>query len=658
MGQSLNTWFAEKSAAGLSAITYENRDGAHSPLNTSEWPQLKVYVPGEGEAAARRHIGPAGLIRPMPTMGNCSMAAPATQGGSLPRIYFLQPPGFDFLTNQYLHSNFFIYPEHQDYDPGWNGRGGYGDLYTANTPLLLIAQGSSYMDQPFLRAFLAATAALPPETQATLIKNRALMPALQSIFRRSNRMVKREEDYFTGAAHPPVFDGAQIDEQKFIELAHQMTPTLMPPVVLLEVVREDTVVPGKDFFERDTVTSSLLSNAPCSIARIYRTSAAQHRITVSARKSQDPRRRPLEFRWVLLQGDPAKVQIEPADGGAEASITLAWHPEMRAASGIQTHRVDIAVFAHSGFAWSAPSFITFYMLPNEARFLDAQGRVEEICYENGNPDPGLPASTDLRWLTLGRRLDRNRDELPMRLLAKGLSEEAIVRLQAIADELAPQQEAWRTLAADPEKKAEADAAHAKLQEDLRQRLDAPNVVAGKYTVVQAMENAIQSLSGSPDMYVVLQEELEGLARLSTKASAAQDLAAARKKMLEWGLYRLEEDTGRVALLADPERLSAGDRHHLQQFHLTVLSQAVLPGFLERSLEPAYVDLNLTTPKSWRDLYVYDKNGQFIGWTRRTNGRRYEFDAEGRLLPEGRRGAAVEVQYVKDDATGRLLFAPK
>ena len=30
----LNEWFAAGTAAGLQAVTYENRDGQHSPLNT------------------------------------------------------------------------------------------------------------------------------------------------------------------------------------------------------------------------------------------------------------------------------------------------------------------------------------------------------------------------------------------------------------------------------------------------------------------------------------------------------------------------------------------------------------------------------------------------------------------------------------------------
>jgi hypothetical protein len=40
----LNEWFINGTAAGLKAITYENRDGQHSPLNTALYPQLQVFT--------------------------------------------------------------------------------------------------------------------------------------------------------------------------------------------------------------------------------------------------------------------------------------------------------------------------------------------------------------------------------------------------------------------------------------------------------------------------------------------------------------------------------------------------------------------------------------------------------------------------------------
>jgi hypothetical protein len=81
----LNEWFINGTAAGLKALTYENRDGQHSPLNTALYPQLQVHTALAGE------IGAATQVRQHPTLGNCSMASSAVQLGCLPRLYMMDP---------------------------------------------------------------------------------------------------------------------------------------------------------------------------------------------------------------------------------------------------------------------------------------------------------------------------------------------------------------------------------------------------------------------------------------------------------------------------------------------------------------------------------------------------------------------------------------
>ncbi len=144
VAKQLNEWFVNGTAAGLKAITYENRDGQHSPLNTAQYPLLQVFKGTETDKGA------ATQVRNTPTLGNCSMASGADQLGCLPRLYMMDPGGNRFLAQQYLSNNLFIYPEHQDHDIG-----GYGDRLPLNTPCLLISQGSSFTDQPFLQALVA-----------------------------------------------------------------------------------------------------------------------------------------------------------------------------------------------------------------------------------------------------------------------------------------------------------------------------------------------------------------------------------------------------------------------------------------------------------------------------------------------------------------------
>ncbi len=647
----LNLWHKEGSAGGLGAVTYENRDDGHSLFRSGEWPQLRVYAPTDEEKSGKRHVGMASITRPQILFGNCSMAAPAENGGSLPRIYESQPDGYRFLMSQYLNNNLFFYPSHQDHNLGWNGLGGWGDLYVANTPYMVISQGSSYTDQPFVQAFVSAMAALPLDTQRALIKSRLLMPTLQSLFRRSNKMVRTDDDYFTGRAHPPVFRGADIDEEKFVRLAHNLPQLAVPPVALLEVKQESPeAISGRDFFELPSIKDEKQGDTPCAVARIFRGSAFKREMTVSAKRSADLMQRPLTFKWALLQGDPQRVKIEPSADGAEARITVAWHPEILTASGLASHRVEIGVFANNGLTWSAPSFVNFYMLPNESRSYREDGRLEEICYDAGNPDLGLPPSNDLRWLKLCRRFSSDVRATDIELLRRVLTKEDLWKFQAIADELAPRMEEWRLLSNQILNKIEADSALRELQDTQRRRLESPLPEGG--VLRDAMEKALKKIADAPDLFVTLQQRL----REKSWQSPLPEIDAAVKRAAD---YRLLDRNGSEPYKARLQSTEAtlGDRARFRELNLTLLTSALMPDFLERSNKPAFVDPRLTTPKSWRDVYQYDQDGICTGWTRITNGHSYEFSRGGQLLPDGRSGRALAVKLIRDEHDGRLIFSP-
>ncbi len=651
VGKLLNLWNKEGSAAGLNGVTYENRDDGHSLFRSSEWPQLKVFAPTDDDKKNKRHVGMANMIRQQVLFGNCSMAAPAENGGSLPRIYESQADGFRFLLNQYLNNNLFFYPSHQDHNPGWNGQSGWGDLYVANTPYIVVSQGSSYTDQPFVQAFVSAMAALPPDTLQTLIKSRLLMPTLQSLFRRSNKPVRTDEDYFTGRAHPPVFRGADIDEEKFVRLAHNLPQLAVPPVVLLEVKQESPdAIPGRDFFELQFIQSEKQGDSPCAISRIFRGTAFKREMTVSAQHSTDLMRRPLTFKWVLLQGDPQRVKIDPSPDGTEARITVAWHPEIMSASGLASHRVDIGVFASNGISWSPPSFISYYMLPNESRSYSEDGRLDEICYDTGNPDLGLPPSNDPRWLKLCRRLSSDMRAPGIELLRHVLPKDALWKFQSIADELAPRMEEWRLLSNRELNKIESDTALREIQETQRKRLESP--LAGGGVLRDAMAKALMKIADAPDLFVTLQQHL----REQSWQSPLPALDAAVSRAADYRLLNRAGSEPYKVILQSTET-TLGERARFHELNLTLLGTALLPDFMERSNKPAFVDPRLTTPKAWRDVYQYDKDGNCTGWTRITNGRSYEFSRDGQLLPDGRGGRALAVKLLRDERDGRLMFSP-
>ncbi len=653
VGQTLNHWVAERSAAGFAALRYENRDGGHSLLPADTYRSLSYLQPSEEDKKAARDKGPAFAIRPEAVIGNCSMAGSAEAVGSLARACLVDQQGYAFLFSQYLHNNLFIYPEHQDHDSGANGvGGGWGDMFPCNSPTALVSQGSSLSDQPFVKAMLATAAAFTPEMQQGLIRQHILIPTLQAIFRQSNKQVVTPDDYFTGKAHPPVFDAAQIDELKMITLAHTMSVQTVPPLAFFEVVSERSATSGVDFFESPRIKDEKLGSSPVSIARIFRGSAEEYAITLSASRSVDTQKRPLKYRWELLQGRKDFVSIEPKDEGRTATLRVAWHTPMISTAGIRSHRVDIGLFVTNGVTVSSPAIVSFYMLPNERRFFDAKGRLTEVCYEAGNPELGLSSdSTDLRWLAFIEAAGVVDDSLVFHSLSDAMSRKQRAAFSQAWMELAPDKRELDRLAADPASKDKADQQRTALGKaqatTLAIKADDENGHA--LPLREAMEAIVNRLADLPDLFIAHQQTVFSQAAKSPKASALADLQAECKRLTDWGV--LVEKDGVFKTAHSPARFTEADRHYLRQLHLTVLSQVLLPGLLERSPAPLFADPRLTTRKSWRDVYRYDAQEARTGWDRFYQGKVLPFDAEGRLI--GDDGKPTKVSYRED--AGHLIF---
>src|SRR5262249_38220536 len=160
--------------------------------------------------------------------------------GSNPRSYYVRPSGIAFLYQQYRANNIYIYPEHRDHDPGHNGPDeGFGDLYPTNTPYLIISQGSSGSDQPFMHSLPLALAAFRPEVKKKLAAAGLLMPTLQMLLRSTNRHLKRVDAYTSAAAHPTVFEGTWVNDLGLVQAAHDIRTGDIPPMVQLKVLEED-----------------------------------------------------------------------------------------------------------------------------------------------------------------------------------------------------------------------------------------------------------------------------------------------------------------------------------------------------------------------------------------------------------------------------------
>lgn len=639
VGTALNEWFKAKTAAGFDALQYENHDGGHSPLPASVYPELNHYQPTAAEIKAGHDKGAVVQIRELPTIGNCSMAAPPTQGGCLPRLYFMDAGASEFLARQYLSNQIFVYPEHLDYDPGANGMGGYGDLLPANSPCVLISQGSSHSDMPFVKALLATAAALRPDIQKQLIRQRILAPTLQAILRQNTTLVQKPEDYYSGKAHPPVFDGSSLDELKMVTAAQIMSRLSIPPVAFLQIMSEEPRPSSGDWFELPEITTNALGSTPSFISRLFRSTTTVHEMRLSAAKSVDTEKRPLIYEWRLLQGDPKLVEILPNDSGDEATIRVRWHPPMTAASGIRTHRVDIGLFVRSPLAISAPAIVSFYMLPNEMRFFDAKGRLSEICYQAGNPELGLPSDpSDVRWLTFVESATTATSSEVSTLLSRVLTPGEKKKLVTTRESLRETQRQADELGSDPTRKEAFERTRQELTTRIREASPSIDTIARR---------VVDQLINQTHLFIDHQSDLLAHANGSP---ALTDLRAELKRLTSLSVL-VEQADGTFSLAHPTNALTEADRYYLRQLHLTVVSQLLLPGFLQRSPAPLYVDPRLSSIKPWRDVYRYTDKGEPNGWVRHMDGRTQRFNQAGRWIDD--RDQPQVVRYFLKD--GRLAF---
>jgi hypothetical protein len=625
VGDLLKAWFKEGTAAGNIGDYYDNRDGDHSPLNLGMFPQLSAVKYSADDVKKRRHWAGQFVIHPAVVFGNSSTSAPPTHGGSNPRSYYCSSRGISFLAQEYVKNNLYIYPEHRDHDPGHNGKGdGYGDTYPTNTPYLLISQGSSGSDQPFMRAVPLTLAAFRPEVKKKLTETGALIPTLQMIFRSTNRHLKDPKEYLTGKAHPTVFEGSWVDELAMAKLAHSMEAKALPPIVQLKVVEEDAATPGVDYFEAGHTEA--LGDTPAAIGRVHRSRDRTRRLVVSAEGSRDVNQAPLTFTWVVLRGDTDRIQIKPRNKESSvAEITVAYHERrpVTAGSPLESNRVDIGVFVHNGTYYSAPGFITLYTLDTESRTYDARGRLVEIGYNMGE--------ADLRVTDWAKVLSALAKDAGARKLY-GVDESRAAVIAKLAEQyrdstarVREAQEQLKSTEAAEKARADKDAARKETEAARKHLTDAQKKQAALLDEKQpALGASIQSF---------IEETSRRLAREPAflKEHPREVLDGSKVKPEELPpLKRLHS----LGVFRKDAPLTAYDRALFEHAHLSLLVDYAFRGAAQVTYQPNFVDQRLTVPKAWRDVYRYDTKDQCTGWTRHHPDRAAEeFNYEGLLVVE-------------------------
>ncbi|MEX2520290.1 MAG: hypothetical protein WD969_13270, partial [Paracoccaceae bacterium] len=382
----LQVWVARGRAAGNVGDLYDNRDSGHSALSHVRATQIShVVYPPEAQAAGLHYGLNSQILFDAPTIGNSSTA---TTGGALwrsqGRLALTSPEGAARLWQLYVANHLYIFPEHMDYDPinppegatGPEATPGRGDVIPANTPYMLITQGSSGSDRPALRATMAILAAFQPKVK-TFLKERGLIaPTIQQIFRRGQTGIETDETYLSPIAHPVVFDARRIDLGRMIALANALKVEEAPPVVLLSMEEDAVASSVHGLLFPDSGFNERLFDSPSAIARVWRGEADTRRYVLSAAATQDPNGRPLRFHWVVTQGAAANVDITPLDdAGSRVEVVLRWATPKPTAlrKDILSPRTDIAVIADNGAELSAPAFFSMLYPAHQARIYDATG---------------------------------------------------------------------------------------------------------------------------------------------------------------------------------------------------------------------------------------------------------------------------------------------
>ncbi len=669
VGDLLRQWWKEGTAAGNAGDCYDNRDGDHSPLNLTPYPQLTPIKYSPADIKLGKHWAAQRVILPQVTFGNSSTSAPAHLGGSNPRSYYVSGFGLTFLHNQYTKNNLYLYPEHRDHDPGHNGtfflpsgarEEGYGDMYPTNTPYLIISQGSSGSDQPFMRMLPSVLAAFRPEVKKKLTETGTLMPTIQMLFRSTNKHLKDPKEYLTGKAHPTVFEGSWVDDLAIVQKAHALELKSLPPIVKLHVVEEDKAVQGIDYF--DPNYTEALSYTPQCIARVHRSKAHNHRLVVSASGSFDHNKNPLTYTWVILRGDPDKIKIVPKkDDQSVAEITVAWHDRRPVApsSPLESNRVDIGVFVHNGAHYSAPAFVTICTLDRESRTYSDAGKLLDIAHGMGETDVRVT-----NWEKLFGKIST--EDAVARLL--GISEaqkpwfiEATMSHKTMNLELERAQMYVKVVEAlMNEAKGETEKGQVKKMLDESRQV----VTKAQKAIDSALERKEKILDDSPRHFVdsriakltqdplFTQKHADWLKKMRTPANEPR-VKYALQRLVRYGIATPTETLTPLLpgkTLADA-KWTKFELAQLEAFHASLLADLAFPGMLQINYRTNYVDHRLSVPREWRDVYRHDPKGEYIGWMRYSSEGVHVFNHEGLLVVEkdaqGRCVKGREVRYAQD-----------
>ncbi len=376
-------WLSEGTAASNLGDIYYNRDRGHSPLTLADFPGIVNVKPGPAaRAAGVDQDHPNTLFPNCVVFGNASRAR---LGGpywrSYPRASMTDPDLANRMNLLYRNNQFWVFPAHMDY-----GKKDIGDVYPGVAPFQMVSVGSSWSDQNFLRAALAASASFTRMTKQAIIRRNLMGPTLQWLLRRTYKGVDSEDDYLSPKAHPTAFRGDDLDTVRLVQKAHALLPEQIPPLVGIDLINSRThtihyPVPGRDYPDVAPEILYFTSSACCIVLRAPEGTRS---FLFRARAEGAPTTSHASFTWRVVHGDASAVTIKAPDdnNGATPEKGIAQITVDRRRI---KERIDVACFAKTeDTEWGAPSFISFFPIPQEVRVYRPDGQIASIDY--ANPD--------------------------------------------------------------------------------------------------------------------------------------------------------------------------------------------------------------------------------------------------------------------------------
>ena len=372
-------WISEGTSSGNTGDIYENRDGGHSMLATGDFPGIAtVEHHPEAKAAGTATDHPLTIYPDCAVFGNVSRARVGDAfWRSLGRASMTDANIAARMNLMYLCNQFWVMPAHKDY-----GHENIGDVFPGAAPFQFITVGSSWSDQPALRAALAASASFLRPTKEAIVKRILIGPTMQWLLRRTRKGVETEDDYLSPKAHPTAFDAASLDTVRLVETAHALRPEQIPPVALLNMINSKAnpirhPVPGRDFPDAVGEVLYATSSAICIVLR-----ASEGVRTFMFHARSVGASTPSTFAWRVVHGDASAVKIAETGDLPDTTPERGFAKITIDRRGI-TNRIDVACFAKAeGTSWGAPSFISFFPIPQEKRVYRPDGKIASIDYSN------------------------------------------------------------------------------------------------------------------------------------------------------------------------------------------------------------------------------------------------------------------------------------